>query len=111
MAYGLLSPEDLVDIHKIGDQMLEITGDQAIAAERARASVEASEAERKRLKEQKKAESAERKRKHAADVAERKACDITFASPFRLCFDGKTCEASQGKSPEPGYGASQILTV
>jgi len=78
VAYGLLNPEDLVEIHKIGDQMLEITGDQAIAAERARASVEASEAERKRLKEQKQAESAERKRQHAADVAQRKACDITF---------------------------------
>ena len=78
VAYGLLKPEDLVEIHKIGDQMLEITGDQAIAAERARAAVEASEADRKRLKEQKKAESAERKRKHAADVAHRKATDIIF---------------------------------
>ena len=78
VAYGLLKPEDLVEIHKIGDQMLEITGDQAIAAEQARAAVEASEADRKRLKEQKKAESAERKRKHAADVAQRKATDIIF---------------------------------
>ena len=78
VAYGLLTPDDLVEIHKIGDQMLEISGDQAIAAERARAAVTASEAERKRLKEQKRAESAERKRKHAADVAERKATDIIF---------------------------------
>jgi len=78
VAYGLLNPEDLVEIHKIGDQMLEITGDQAIAAELARAAVLASEADRKRLKEQKKAESAERKRKHAEDVARRKAADIIF---------------------------------
>jgi retron-type reverse transcriptase len=78
VAYGLLKPEDLVEIHKIGDQMLEFTGDQAIAAERARAAVLASEADRKRLKEQKKAESAERKRKHAEDVARRTASDITF---------------------------------
>ena len=78
MAYGLLEPEDLVEIHKIGDQMLEITGDQAIAAEQARAAVNASEADRKRLKEQKKAESAERKRKHAEHVAHRKATDIIF---------------------------------
>ena len=42
VAYGLLKPEDLVEIHKIGDQMLEISGDQAIAAEQARAAVEAS---------------------------------------------------------------------
>ena len=27
VAYGLLTPEDLVEIHKIGDQMLEIKGD------------------------------------------------------------------------------------
>ena len=78
VAYGLLKPEDLVEIHKIGDQMLEITGDQAIAAERARAAVAASEADRKRLKEQKKAESAERKRKHVEDVARHKATDIIF---------------------------------
>ena len=72
VAYGLLTSDDLVEIHNIGDQMLDITGDQAVAAERARAAVVASEAERKRLKEQKKAGSAERKRKHAAEVAEAK---------------------------------------
>ncbi len=78
VAYGLLKPEDLVEIHKIGDQMLEISGDQALAAAQARAAVEASQADRQRIKEQKKAESAERKRQHAADVAERKATDIIF---------------------------------
>jgi retron-type reverse transcriptase len=78
VAYGLLNPEELVEIHKIGDQMLEFSGDHALAAEQARASVAASDAERKRVKEQKKAESAERKRKHAADVTTRKATDIVF---------------------------------
>lgn len=78
VAYGLLNPEDLVEIHKIGDQMLELTGDRAIAAERARAAVQTSEADRKQLKEQKKAESAERKRQHAESVAQRKATDIIF---------------------------------
>jgi RNA-directed DNA polymerase len=78
VAYGLLKPEDLVEIHKIGDQMLELTGDRVIAAERARASVEASEADRKRLKEQKKAESAEKKRQYTEDVAKRKASEIVF---------------------------------
>ncbi len=78
VAYGLMKPEDLVQIHKIGDQMLELKGDQAIASEQARAAVAQSEVERQRLKEQKKAESAERKRKHAADVAQRKATDIVF---------------------------------
>lgn len=76
--YGLLKPEELVEIHKIGDQMLEHSGDQALAHVRAREAVDASEAERKRLKEQKKAEAAERKRQHAEDVARRKATDIIF---------------------------------
>lgn len=78
VAYGLMKPEDLVEIHKIGDQMLKLTGDRAMAAEQAREAVAASEAERARLKEQKKAEAAQRKRKHAEDVARRKATDIIF---------------------------------
>lgn len=78
VAYGLLKPEELVEIHKIGDQMLEFAGDRALAAERAHAAVAESETERKRLKEQKKAEAAERKRQQAEDVAHRKANDIIF---------------------------------
>jgi RNA-directed DNA polymerase len=78
VAYGLVTPDELVEIHKIGDQMLEIKGDEALADAQARAAVEASEAERKRIKEQKKAEAAERKRKRAAEVAHRKASDIIF---------------------------------
>jgi RNA-directed DNA polymerase len=78
VAYGLMKPEELVEIHKIGDLMLEHKGDAALAAEQARAAVAASDVERQRLKEQKKAESAERKQQHAADVAHRKATDIIF---------------------------------
>jgi retron-type reverse transcriptase len=78
VAYGLLTPDDLVEIHKIGDQMLEISGDLSLAAEQARAAVQASDAQRQRIKEQKKAEAAERKRQHAEDVARRKATDINF---------------------------------
>lgn len=78
VAYGLLKPEELVEIHKIGDQMFEIRGDRALAAQEAKAAVEASEADRKRLKEEKKADAAERKRKHAEAVAHRKASDIIF---------------------------------
>jgi retron-type reverse transcriptase len=44
----------------------------------ARAAAEAPDNERKKLKEQKKAEAAERKRKHAEAVAHRKATDIVF---------------------------------
>jgi retron-type reverse transcriptase len=78
VVYGLLTPEDLVEIHRIGDQMLELRGDIAIAHRQAQEAVQASEAERKRIKEQKKAEAAERKRKHAEAVAHRKATDINF---------------------------------
>ena len=78
VAYGLMKPEELVEIHEIGDKMLEHQGDASLAAAQARAAVADSETERKRLKEQKKAEAAERKRQHAADVAHRKATDIIF---------------------------------
>lgn len=78
VAYGLLKPEDLVEIHKIGDQMQEVKGDLALADVEARAAVAASEAERKRQKEQKQAEAAQRKRQHAEDVAHRRATDIIF---------------------------------
>lgn len=78
VAYGLLKPEDLVEIHKIGDQMLEIKGDAALAVEQARAAVAASEAERQRLKQEKKAAAAERKRLRAEAVAQRRATDIVF---------------------------------
>jgi retron-type reverse transcriptase len=78
VAYGLLAPSDLVEIHRIGDQMLEIKGDEGLAAEAARAAVAATIDERRQIKEQKKAEAAERKSKHAAAVAHRKATDIIF---------------------------------
>jgi retron-type reverse transcriptase len=78
VVYGLLTPEELVEIHEIGDRMLELKGDFAIAAAKAREAVKASDEERKRVKAQKKAEAAEKKRKHAEAVAHRKATDIIF---------------------------------
>jgi retron-type reverse transcriptase len=78
VAYGLFSPEDLVEIHKIGDQMLEIKGDRALADIEARAAVAASDAERQRIKAEKKAAAAERKRLHAEGVKHRKATDVIF---------------------------------
>jgi retron-type reverse transcriptase len=75
---GLLTPEDLVEIHKVGDEMSslrpELTGAAAIAD---RAVTEDRE-ERKRIKEQKKAEAAERKRLHAEAVLHRRQTDIIF---------------------------------
>lgn len=78
VAYGYFSPEELVEIHKIGDQMLAINGDRALADIEARAAVAASDAERQRIKAEKKAAAAERKRLHAEGVKRRKATDIIF---------------------------------
>ena len=78
VAYGFFSPEDLVEIHKIGDQMLEIKGDRALADIEARAAVAVSDAERQRIKAEKKAAAAERKRLHAEGVKHRKATDVIF---------------------------------
>lgn len=78
VAYGFFSPEELVEIHQIGDQMLQIKGDLALAEIEARAAVAASDAERQRIKAEKKAAAAERKRLHAEGVKHRKATDIIF---------------------------------
>jgi retron-type reverse transcriptase len=78
VAQGLLTPEQLVEIHDAGAKMAELRPDLAGAANVAAHAVAADQEERRRRKEQKIAESAERKRKHAEDVAFRKATDIVF---------------------------------
>ena len=75
---GLLTPEQLVKIHQIGDQMAELKPQLEQAATLADQSVKLDEEERKRRKEQKKAEAAERKRRHAEDVQRRRQTDIIF---------------------------------
>jgi len=75
---GLLSPEQLLEIHDVGAQMDKLRPDllqaSAIAAEAVQLEVE----ERKRRKEQKRAEAAERKRRLAQEVARRRQTDIFF---------------------------------
>jgi RNA-directed DNA polymerase len=78
VAYGLFEPEDLVEIHKIGDKMLEYKADYALAEAEARAVVVANEEERKRIKAEKQAAAARKKQEHAEAVARRKATDIIF---------------------------------
>lgn len=75
---GLLTPEQLVEIHEIGAQMEKLRPDLAQAAGVAEDAVKLDEEERKQLKEKKKAEAAERKRRHAEDVQRRKQTDIIF---------------------------------
>ena len=75
---GLLTPEELVEIHKVGEEMdllrpelsaVDVVGDRAALADRE---------ERARRKAQKKAEAAERKRLHAEAVARRRQTDIIY---------------------------------
>jgi retron-type reverse transcriptase len=75
---GLLTPEQLVEIHEVGAQMDRVRPDLAHAAAIADEAVKLDEEERKRRKEQKKAAAAERKRRHAEEVARRKLTDIVF---------------------------------
>src|SRR4051794_26177449 len=76
VAHGLITPEELVDVHELGQQMDAVRPDMAQASHAAQRAVAEDKEARKRLKEQKKAEATERKRQHAEAVARRKATDI-----------------------------------
>lgn len=88
---GLLSEEQIEEIHRIGDLWLEHHEAASLASTVARKRADQAIDELKKEKAAKKAEkkrlSAERKKKHATDVARRKAEDIIFGAG---CF-GKTC--------------------
>lgn len=75
---GLLTPEQLTEIHEVGAQMETLRPDLLQAASAADEAVKLDEAERRRRKEQKKAEAAERKRRQAEEVARRRQTDIVF---------------------------------
>lgn len=76
---GLITPEDLVRIHELGDEMDRLRPEtgvgMALAAERA---VQADKAERARIKAEKKAAAEQRKREHVERVAKNKATDIVY---------------------------------
>jgi retron-type reverse transcriptase len=82
VTHGLLSPEQLREIHAVGARMDELKPTMAAidhkAAKAGEVAVEADREARARLKAQKKAEAAERKRLRAAGIAYRKATDIVF---------------------------------
>jgi len=82
VTHGLLTPEQLVDIHRVGEEM-ERVRPSLIAVEHAaalagEAAVQADREQRAKLKAQKKAEAAERKRQREKAVAQRRATDIVF---------------------------------
>lgn len=78
VAEGLLTPEQLVEIHEAGAKMAELRPDLAGVASVGEHAVAADQAERRRRKEQKIAEAAERRRKHTEGVAHRRSTDITY---------------------------------
>lgn len=75
---GYLTPEQLAEIHRVGDLMLLKTGDQALLRGTADRAVARSKEERAALKAEKKRQAEERKRARAEEVARRKANDILF---------------------------------
>jgi retron-type reverse transcriptase len=78
VAHGLLTPEELVEIHRLGDAMDEVKPALENVHARAEHVVRQSIEEKNRLKEQKKAAAAERRRLHAEAVARRRATDIIY---------------------------------
>lgn len=75
---GLITPEELAEIHEIGADMDRIRPDLLLAGTMADAAVQRSQEEREAIKQQKKAEAAERKRKHVEAVTRRRATDIIY---------------------------------
>lgn len=79
---GLLSAEQLAEIHKVGAEMEEVKADLHVirgkAAVAGQAAVDAEREKRAKLKAEKKAEAAERKRLRAERIANRRATDILF---------------------------------
>src|SRR5262245_19675170 len=75
---GYLTPEQLVEIHRVGDLMLMKKGDESMLRVQAERAVAQSKEERAALKAEKKRQAEERRRAHAEAVARRKASDIIF---------------------------------
>jgi retron-type reverse transcriptase len=79
---GLLSPEQLAEIHRVGAEMDRLRPDQLVighqAGQAGAAAVEAQREERAKLKAKKKAEAAQRKQQREDAIAHRRANDIVF---------------------------------
>lgn len=79
---GLLSPEQLAEIHHVGAEWDRLRPDELVlrhqAGQAGAAAVEALREERAKLKAQKKAEAAQRKQQREDAIAHRRASDIVF---------------------------------
>jgi retron-type reverse transcriptase len=82
VTHGLLSPEQLHEIHEVGALMDQVRPTVVAIEHRAalegEAAVQADREARARVKAQKKAEAAERDRRRQEEIARRKATDIVF---------------------------------
>jgi RNA-directed DNA polymerase len=78
VAHGLITPEELTEIHRVGKEMDQVRPDIAMASHVAQRAVADDREARQKLREQKKQEAAERKRKRVEAVAHRKATDIVY---------------------------------
>ncbi len=78
VAQGIITPEELVEIHTIGAQMDELRPSVQTAVARATAAVQQSREAQAALKAQKKQEALERRQQHAEAVAHRRATDIIY---------------------------------
>jgi retron-type reverse transcriptase len=75
---GLITPEELVEIHKTGEQMDAVRPDLAVVVKKADDAVVADREARAELKRRKKEEAAERKRLRAEAIKHRRATDIIY---------------------------------
>lgn len=78
VGHGLITPDELAEIHRVGERMESVRSDLDQVYHVAERAVRQDREERKRLKEQKKREAAERKQRHAEQVAERRRTDVVF---------------------------------
>lgn len=78
VGHGLITPDELSDIHRVGERMEALRPDLAQVQHAAQRVVRQGREEKQRLREQKKREAAERKQRHAEAVAERRRTDIIY---------------------------------
>jgi retron-type reverse transcriptase len=78
VSQGLLSPQELAEIHRVGEAYDAVRPDLQLELAKVEHVVSRSDEERAARKAQKRAEAAERKKRRAEAVAQRKASDIIF---------------------------------
>jgi retron-type reverse transcriptase len=85
VSHGLLTPEDLAEIHRVGDEYARVKPSLENVALQSgfagEAAVQAYREAKERLKQQKREESARRKKEHAEAVQRRRDTDVIFLGP------------------------------